>query len=218
MRIVRPAFASAVVERLRARDILVIFDEIMTGFGRTGSRFACEQVGITPDMICLSKGLTGGFLPMSVTVVSDRLYETFQGSDPSLMFCHGHSYTGNPLGCAAALATFELLNQAETAKSWKRIETAHRIGIQRVGAVEGVVRSRIQGTIAAVELQVDDSGYQSQIGGKLSAWFRKQHEKPKSVLVRPLGNVIYLLPPYCIADEQLEMAWQAITDAVLENR
>ncbi len=216
MRMARASFIATVVERLRAFDVLVIFDEVMTGFGRTGTRFACEQVGVAPDMICLSKGLTGGFLPMSVTVVSDRLHETFQGVDPALMFCHGHSYTANPLGCAAALATFGLLNQPDTTESWKRIETAHRTGIQNVLSVEGVVCGRVLGTIAAMELQVDDPGYQSQIGRKLSAWFRKQNENPESVLVRPLGNVIYLLPPYCITDQQLELAWQAINDAVHE--
>ena len=218
MRMARASFIAAVVERLRARDVLVIFDEIMTGFGRTGTRFACEQVGTAPDMICLSKGLTGGFLPMSVTVVSDRLHQSFQGTEPSAMFCHGHSYTANPLGCAAALATFELLNRPVTTANWKRIEAAHEAGIQSVSEIKGVVRCRIRGTIAALELQVDDPGYQLQIGRKLSAWFRNQHQRPESVLIRPLGNVIYLLPPYCITDRQLELAWQTIAEAIVENR
>lgn len=218
MRMARASFIAAVVERLRAHNVLVIFDEIMTGFGRTGTRFACEQVGTIPDMICLSKGLTGGFLPLSVTVVSERVHQSFQGTDPSAMFCHGHSYTANPLGCAAALATFELLNRTETTATWKRIEMGHDAGIRAVAKIDGVVRCRIQGTIAALELQVDDPGYQSQVGRRLSAWFRNQHKKPESVLIRPLGNVVYLLPPYCITDRQLELAWQTIAEAIVENR
>jgi adenosylmethionine-8-amino-7-oxononanoate aminotransferase len=216
MRIARATFVAAVVQRLRDHGVLVIFDEVMTGFGRTGSRFALEQVGVAPDMICLSKGLTGGFLPMSVTVVKDRIFESFQGGPSAAMFCHGHSYTANPLGCAAALASLDLLGQPETSIAWQQIESAHRAGLQAIQSEVAGVRCRVLGTIAAVELPASDPGYQSATGRRIAAWFRQRHQQPQSVLVRPLGNVVYLLPPYCIDDQQLEFAWQEILRAVQE--
>ncbi len=214
MRMTRPGFVAAVVERVRQRDILVIFDEVMTGFGRTGSLFACQQVGHAPDLICLSKGLTGGFLPMGVTVVSDRLYESFQGKHPTAMFCHGHSYTANPLGCAAALATLELLQHPETAAAWQRIATAHQRGLESVASVERAEYPRQLGTIAAINVRCGDAGYHSQIGRELADWFHEDNEITGNVLLRPLGNVLYLMPPYCITAGQLQQCWQAIAEAI----
>ncbi len=214
MRMTRPEFVSAVVDRVRPHEILVIFDEVMTGFGRTGSLFACQQVGRSPDLICLSKGLTGGFLPMGVTVVSDRIHESFGGIAPGSMFCHGHSYTANPLGCAAALATLELLQQPETPAAWSRIAAAHRHGLAMVSDLKDAIRPRQLGTIAAIELRTADPGYHGQVGQRLASWLREENEITHRVLLRPLGNVLYLLPPYCMTEPQLDQAWQAVAAAV----
>ncbi|MCP4081794.1 MAG: adenosylmethionine--8-amino-7-oxononanoate transaminase [Planctomycetaceae bacterium] len=213
MRMCRPEFLRALVERLRNHEIIVIFDEVMTGFGRTGQRFACQTADITPDIICLSKGLTGGFMPMSVTVASDRIYDAFETNDASSMFCHGHSYTANPLGCAAALASLDLLKSSETDHNWRRIEAAHRKGLQRLSEFPLATRQRIRGTIAAVNVAVDDTGYQSHVADQLKSFFWNPEGDRDSFLIRPLGNVIYLMPPYCMTDEQLDRAWQAIFEA-----
>ena len=213
MRMCRPEFLRALIERLQNHEIIVIFDEVMTGFGRTGQRFACQAASITPDIICLSKGLTGGFMPMGVTVASDRIYDAFETGDASSMFCHGHSYTANPLGCAAALASLDLLKSLETEHNWGRIEEAHRKGLQRLSEFPLATRQRIRGTIAAVDVAVDDAGYQSHVADQLKSFFWNPEGDRDSFLIRPLGNVIYLMPPYCMTDDQLDQAWQAIFDA-----
>ncbi len=120
MRMCRPEFVHAVAERLRAAGILLILDEVMTGFGRTGATFACLKAGVTPDLICLSKGLTGGFLPLAATVCRQEIYEAFLGGNFERAFAHGHSFTANPLGCAAALASLDLLQAPETAERTRR--------------------------------------------------------------------------------------------------
>lgn len=214
MRMCRPEFVARVTTRLQALDIPVIHDEVMTGFGRTGRMFAHDHCRVVPDMICLSKGLTGGFLPMGLTVISDRIADHFDRNQPDEIFCHGHSYTANPLGCAAALATLELLEQESVGGDWARIQSAHRAGLERVIGHRRAVRPRLLGTIAAVELDVPDPGYDSSTGRQLASWFREENRLVRDVLLRPLGNVLYLMPPYCMSDEQLQRCWQAVDEAV----
>lgn len=214
MRFVRPGFIAEATRRIRQTGALVIFDEIMTGFGRTGTCFALEQTGGVPDLLCLSKGLTGGFLPMSVTLVDDRVYEAFHGDDSRVLFSHGHSYTANPLGCAAALASLKLLQQESTVEAWRRIEEGHRAGMKSLDGLPGVSRRRIRGTIAALDLAADDSGYHSAIGQRLGRWFRERHQQPRSALLRPLGNVVYLLPPYCITDDELAFVYEELAAGI----
>lgn len=209
MRMVRPAFLNRLVARLREWGILVIFDEVMTGFGRTGTPFACQQLDVVPDLICLSKGLTGGFLPLSVTVASDSLYESFLDDSFDRAFAHGHSFTANPIGCAAALASVEILQQPETAADWARIERAHRAGLERLRENPRAKNLRQSGTIGAFDVDVPDGGYTSHIGPHL-----KQAFLQRGLLIRPLGNVLYLLPPYCTSDEQLDIAWRAMDEVV----
>ncbi|WP_020593800.1 adenosylmethionine--8-amino-7-oxononanoate transaminase [Kiloniella laminariae] len=211
IRMVRPAFLKQLVNKIQAQGILVIFDEVMTGFGRTGENFACEKIGVVPDLICLSKGLTAGFLPLSVTVVTDRLYETFLGETFDKAFCHGHSFTANPLGCAAALASMELLQQKETRDSLKRIEQAHHRGLDYLRDLPQTRHHRVTGTVAAFDAVVDDGGYTSSLGGELKKWFWD-----RDMLIRPLGNVLYLLPPYCITDEQIDAGWKAMAEAMIK--
>ncbi len=209
MRMVRPGFVSQLMARLRAHGVLVIFDEVMTGFGRTGTSFACHQVDEAPDLICLSKGLTGGFLPMSVTVVTDSVYGHFLSDSFDSAFAHGHSFTANSLGCAAALASIELLESEAIQEDLARIERAHLAGIERMVDNPRAKNFRVSGTIGAFDVVVEDAGYESRVGPTLKNWFMDQ-----GLLIRPLGNVLYLLPPYCTTDEQLDTAWTALDRAL----
>ncbi|MBT8002760.1 MAG: aminotransferase class III-fold pyridoxal phosphate-dependent enzyme, partial [Rhodospirillales bacterium] len=185
--------------------------EVMTGFGRTGDLFACLKATVTPDIICLSKGLTGGFLAMSVTVCADEIYEGFLGEDFDRALAHGHSFTANPLGCAAALASMDLLLSDETRADMKSIELLHLERMSRLMHAPGLTHARVMGTIAAIDVDVADAGYSAAIGGKLKEYFMGQ-----GLLMRPLGNVIYLLPPYCISDTQLHTAYDAIEQAAAD--
>ena len=210
MRMVRPAFVATVVERVRQRGILVIFDEVMTGFGRTGRNFACEKIGVVPDVICLSKGLTAGFLPLSVTVTRADIYAAFLGDSFDQAFCHGHSFTANPLGCAAALASITLLQTAAIQDSFGRIERAHQRGLDDLRDLKQTTAHRVCGTIAAFDAVVDDGGYESSLGLDLKRWFWE-----RGLLMRPLGNVVYQLPPYIITDEQIDQGWKAAAEAMV---
>ncbi|HVI50834.1 MAG TPA: adenosylmethionine--8-amino-7-oxononanoate transaminase [Candidatus Sulfotelmatobacter sp.] len=201
MRMCRPEFMRAVAERVKASGALLIFDEVMTGFGRMGDVFACLKIGVTPDMVCLSKGITGGFLPMAATVVREPIRQAFLGDGLDRAFLHGHSYTANPLGCAAGLASLEILLSAECAERRKVIESLHR---QRLPVVKGA-RARIQGTIAAIDLGAGGIG--SAVGPKLKAYFRE-----RGMLMRPMGPVAYFLPPYCITDAELHRAWDVLEE------
>ncbi len=208
MRMCRPSFLQDLVLRLRRAGVLLIFDEVMTGFGRTGELFACQRAGVTPDLICLSKGLTGGFLPLSATVCRDELYQAFLGGGFDRAFAHGHSFTANPLGCAAALASLDLLEAPETAPRIKAIERRHRAWIQSLHDHPSLRRPRVLGTIAAVDLDTEEVGYSAAIVPRLKAFFLD-----RGLLIRPLGPTIYLLPPLCITDEQLDLAYRTIEEA-----
>ncbi|MBU1041779.1 MAG: adenosylmethionine--8-amino-7-oxononanoate transaminase [Proteobacteria bacterium] len=219
MRMCRPQFLRAVCDRVAAQGIPVILDEVMTGFGRTGTLFAMEQAGVVPDLVCLSKGLTGGFLPMAVTVASKAIYETFLGQDFSTAFAHGHSYTANPLGCAAALASLALFESEQTLERIAAIRAANLRWLAEAATLPGVHRPRALGSIAAVNLgpEVGDGiggevDYYSSLGPKLKARFLEL-----GLLVRPLGNVIYVMPPACIAPEELARAHAVILDVLRET-
>jgi adenosylmethionine-8-amino-7-oxononanoate aminotransferase len=207
MRMCRPDFLQGLVDRARAKGVLVIFDEVMTGFGRTGDLFACVKAGVEPDMVCLSKGLTGGFLPMGATVVREEIHQAFLGQSLRQAFLHGHSYTANPLGCAAGLASLALLVDADCQARRAAIEAIHRERLADLVTRHAVARPRITGTIAAVDL--DDGGYASGLGPKIKAFFLE-----RGFLLRPLGSTIYFLPPYCLAPADLHQAWD-ILDAAL---
>ena len=207
MRFCRPEFLRAMAARVRVAGALVIFDEVMTGFGRTGALFASEKAGVAPDLICLSKGLTGGFLPLSVTACGEAVYEAFKGAGFDRAFAHGHSFTANPLGCAAALASLDLTTSAETAANLKRIEERHRAAIAGLSGHPKLSRGRVMGTIAAIEV-TDAQGYTAAVGQTLKRFFLE-----RGLLLRPLGPVIYLLPPYCVTDGQLDRAYAAIREA-----
>ena len=210
MRMCRPEFLQQLAAKLRAAGILLIFDEVMTGFGRTGAMFAAIKAQVMPDLICLSKGLTAGFLPMSVTVASEAIYAAFLGENFDRALIHGHSFTANPLGCAAALASLQVFEDEQTLAKLPQIEAWHRQGLAQLAGHPAVQHVRVTGTIAAFDVVTTDAGYTSAVGAKLKAFF---HER--GLLLRPLGNVVYLLPPYCVTQDELALAYQTIGEALI---
>ena len=211
MRMCRPAFLRAVAERVRRAGALLILDEVMTGFGRTGATFACLKAGIEPDLVCLSKGLTGGFLPMGATVAREALYQDFLGQTVERAFLHGHSYTANPLGCAAGLASLDLLLGAACQARLGAIEAIHRQRLDALARRPDVARPRLCGTVAAFDVVGLDAAYGGALGRRLKAEGLR-----RGLLLRPLGNVLYLLPPYCLTDDQAHRAWDGV-EALLDG-
>jgi adenosylmethionine-8-amino-7-oxononanoate aminotransferase len=209
MRMCRPEFLQALAARLKQANILLIFDEVMTGFGRTGQLFASYTANVTPDIICLSKGLTGGFLPLSVTVCHDFIYQAFLDRRFEKSLVHGHSFTANPLGCAAALAALQVFTDEQILEKLALIHDWHSQGLALLRNHPAVTHIRQMGTIAAFDLQVADAGYTSSIAAQLKTYFYEQ-----GLLLRPLGNVLYLLPPYCISEADLMHAYQIIRQAL----
>jgi adenosylmethionine---8-amino-7-oxononanoate aminotransferase len=209
MRVCRPEFIQSLRKIADEFNTLLIFDEVMVGFGRTGDWFACRKANVTPDIICLSKGLTGGTLPLSVTVCSERIYDAFYSDDPLKALYHGHSYTANPLGCAAALASMALLTANETA--FRQMEQLHWKHLQPLLDHPKLERLRLMGTIAAMDIISEQPGYLNPISLHI-----RQQAIAHNLLLRPLGNVLYLLPPYCITPDELALAYQGIT-AILET-
>jgi adenosylmethionine---8-amino-7-oxononanoate aminotransferase len=190
-------------------DVLLIADEVLTGFGRTGRMFACDLAGVVPDLMCLSKGITGGFLAMGVTLCTDKVGAAFRSEDRMHTFYHGHSYTGNALACAAANASLQIFDDEPV---FDRIATIARINAERLAHLRGlhqVGETRQIGTIGAVELRAGDAGYLSAMRPKLYEFFLE-----KGVLLRPLGNVVYVLPPYVISPEELHRVYDVIQEAV----
>lgn len=189
-------------------DILLIADEIMTGFGRTGTMFACEQAGISPDFMTLSKGLTGGYLPLSVTMTTNKIYQAFY-CDYTLYkaFLHSHSYTGNALACAAANATLDIFEEHHVIEANKKLQAVMARGLEAFKTLSNVASVRQTGMVGAVELQ----GYapQERIGLKIH-----QYALKRGVLLRPLGPVVYFMPPYVINEEELEFVLQTAYDAI----
>ena len=189
--------------RTAAAGVHLIADEVLTGFGRTGPLFACERAHVRPDLLCMSKGLTGGVLPLGATAATEDIFDAFRSEDRTKTFFHGHSYTANPIACAAALASLELFDD-DSEDDRVRIEVAHARHLDALRGVKGVRAVRQIGTIAAVELDAP-AGYLSDIGRELAAYSLQE-----GVLLRPLGNVAYCLPPYCITDAELDLVYGVI--------
>ena len=192
----------------KAAGAYVIADEVMTGFGRTDTLFACEQLSVTPDMICLSKGLTGGTLPMAVTLCTAAVYDAFYSDDVRHALYHGHSYTANPIACAAALASLDLLLTDECSQARAMIANAHCDFANQIAAHPKVENVRTCGTILAMTIRTDGgSHYLSQERDRIYHYFLN-----RGVLLRPIGNVLYLIPPYCISTEQLQSIYRHISE------
>jgi adenosylmethionine---8-amino-7-oxononanoate aminotransferase len=208
MRMCRPEFLVSLQNRLKQHDILMIYDEVMVGFGRTGDFFACQKSKIQPDILCLAKGLTGGFLPLAATICTEKIFQSFYDDDPYKTFYHGHSYTANPLGCAAGLASLDLLEANKN--RFMHMETWHHKGIKELKSHSALHRFRTCGTIAAMDVRVKkEEGYLNAIGPIL-----KQKFFDKGFLMRPLGNVIYILPPYCITKNELFSIYECIKHVI----
>ena len=184
----------------------LIFDEIMTGFGRTGTMFALEQIKTLPDILCLSKGLTGGFLPLALTAATNSIYKDFLSSKKERALLHGHSFTGNPLSCALAVANVRLLkkNKTRLIKKWKAIEAINRERLKVFKNHPKVKDIRFKGTMAVVQKK-EEEDYGSFFAEQSTSQALQQ-----GVFLRPLGGSVYLLPPYCITSEELHKTWDVI--------
>jgi adenosylmethionine---8-amino-7-oxononanoate aminotransferase len=205
-------------EACRRHGALLILDEVATGFGRTGSLFACQQEGVVPDLLCVAKGLTGGYLPLAATLATDRIYRTFLGRyEEYRHFFHGHTYTGNPLGCAAALATLRLLGDGEVIASVERKARVLQEALQPIAAHPNVGEIRQAGLMCGVELVADRKTKArfppaERVGHQLCVAIREH-----GILLRPLGDVIVLMPPLSSTDEELRRMASALA-AVLHAR
>jgi adenosylmethionine---8-amino-7-oxononanoate aminotransferase len=208
MRLCRPSFLKRLVETAREAGILVIFDEVATGFGRTGTLFAMEQAEIVPDLVCLSKGLTAGYMPMAVTVAREAVFEAFLGESFDRALPHGHSFTANPLACAVALASLALFEEEKTFARIARINENHRAMMAELAARPDVTRLRLIGSILAFDVKTG-GGYQSAESRALRDWYLAH-----GLNIRPLGPTLYLMPPYCITDEELTRAYAGIVEGL----
>jgi adenosylmethionine-8-amino-7-oxononanoate aminotransferase len=187
---------------------LFVADEVMTGWGRTGTLFACEQAGLTPDILCTSKGLTGGAVPLAATLATAEIFEAHYSSDRAKTFFHSSSFTANPIACAAAVANIGVWRDEPVAESVAALAAAQATRIARFEGDQRFRNVRACGTIAAVDLAVPDAGYLAEVGPKLRAFFLS-----RGLLVRPLGDVIYLMPPYCVTEAELDSLYEAIAEA-----
>ena len=195
-------------------DTLMIADEVLTGFARTGPMFACEHGPVSPDILCLSKALTGGYLPLAVTAATDRVYEAFLSGDRAKTFFHGHSYTANPLGCAVGLASLDLFHSEGTLQRVASLESRLRSGLEPLTDLRQVGDVRVIGGVGIVELAADEhsksaGGYLASIGPKLYEDFLR-----RGLLLRPLGNVVYFMPPYVITDSETDWALEQIRGVI----
>ncbi|WP_394658533.1 adenosylmethionine--8-amino-7-oxononanoate transaminase [uncultured Novosphingobium sp.] len=194
-----------------AHDVLFIADEVMTAWGRTGTLLACEQAGVVPDILCLSKGLTGGSLPLAVTMANEAIFQAHWSDDRAKMFFHSSSYTANPIACAAANANLAIWREEPVAD---RIATLAAMQAERLAALGTYCHfdnARQLGTIAALDMRTQEGGgYMNSLAPRLMAFFRE-----RDVLLRPLGNTIYVMPPYCITPDQLTKIYDAIGEAVI---
>ena len=205
-------YSAAVLAELRRicaqHGVLFIADEVMTGWGRTGTLLACEQAGIVPDILCLSKGLTGGSLPLAVTMASEAIYAAHLGEDRARMFFHSSSYTANPIACAAAEANLAIWRDEPVLERVADLASRQQGHLTRLADHAGIANARSIGTIAAMELGGREGHYLSELGPSLLAFFRE-----RDLLLRPLGNTVYVMPPYCIGPEDLERIYEAIGEA-----
>lgn len=200
MRMYSPSVLNKLISLAKEHEVICIADEVFTGFYRTGKFFASDFLHHKPDIIALSKGLTGGTLPMGVTACTQKIYEAFLSEDITKAFLHGHSYTANPLACAAANASFDLLVEKETIDQIKLISTLQQNFVELIRTHKQVRNARAIGTILAIEIEtVEKKGYEDSIRIKILNFFLS-----RDILLRPLGNVLYVVPPYIIKQQELE--------------
>lgn len=193
----------------KSHGVILIADEVMTGFGRTGTRFACEQAGITPDIMCLSKGITGGILPLGATLCSADIYNAFYKKDKAKTFWHSSSYTGNALACAAAVANLNVWKEENTDQKIKNVMAMQTAQLKTLQNHPLIRNPRQCGTITAFDICYGEKGYLSSVAAPLYRYFLSHN-----ILCRPLGDTVYVLPPYCISQAQLEHVTRVIGEAL----
>jgi adenosylmethionine-8-amino-7-oxononanoate aminotransferase len=215
--IIAPQGYLAEIRRLCSKyHILLIADEVATGFGRTGKMFACEHEDVVPDIMCLSKGITGGYLPLAVTLATEEIYSAFLSEFREMKtFFHGHSYTGNPLACAAALACLDIFEKEETLK-----KLLPKIGILErwlndISDLAHVGDVRNRGLMGAIELVMDKETREPYAWEDKMGWKVAHHAMDNGVFIRPLGNVIVIMPPLSISNENLALMFTVIKDAIV---
>ena len=207
----RPETLKAIRDICAQCGVLFIADEVMTAWGRTGTLLACEQAGVVPDILCLSKGLTGGAIPLAVTMASEPIFEAHYSTDRARMFFHSSSYTANPIACAAAAANLAIWREEPVLERVKALAEKQAAWIEKLDRFCHFDNPRTLGTIAALDLKTSgETGYMSDLAPRLLTFFREQ-----DVLLRPLGNTVYVMPPYCITDDELARVWDAIGAAVI---
>ena len=205
MRFCRPDFIRALTEMAQSAGVLVIFDEVAAGFGRTGTLFAHQQCGVKPDILCLSKGLTAGQLPLSVTVFDEEIFAQFLGDDFSKALAHGHSFTANPLACAVANRSLALFDEERTLEKVHAIEGHHQRFASVLARFDTVARPRVCGSLLAFDLAGEAGAYKSPASLAL-----RDHYLAHGFNIRPLGGTVYLMPPYCIRDDELSRAYDGV--------
>jgi adenosylmethionine-8-amino-7-oxononanoate aminotransferase len=195
----------SIIQFVRSQEGIIIADEVMTGFGRTGRLFGSHYLNITPDLVCLSKGLTGGILPLGLTLACAKIFQAFESPEKSKSLLHGHSFTGNVLSCAAALASLEILLKEDCQEKIKEISKQHEEFANVLKSFKGPQRNvRVLGTILAMEI-AEKTGYFSEIRDKVYRHFLND-----GILLRPLGNTLYILPPYCFDQEDMSRTYDSI--------
>lgn len=210
MRLYDAALLDLLLATCQEKEVLCIADEVMTGFGRTGPLFASSYMTSRPDIICLSKGLTGGSMALGVTACTNGIYEAFLSEDKLKTLFHGHSFTANPIACAAALASLDLVEKSACSESRDRIHHQHHQFLRYLRTLGNVRNPRVLGTMLAFELKTsEEDAYLNNIGTYISTFALQQQ-----IMLRPLGNTIYILPPYCITLEQLDHVYNCISEMI----
>lgn len=207
MRMYGPEVLDGIRRICDRHGVLMIADEVMTGWGRTGQLWACDHAGVAPDILCTSKGLTGGAIPLAATLATEAIFQAHWSEDRSRTFFHSSSYTANPLACAAGLANARIWAQGGMQAQLDAVAAMQAERLQAIARGRPFTNARQTGTIAAIDLRVDAAGYLATVGPRLRA-----HALDRGVLLRPLGNTVYVMPPYCITADQLDQVWQAIAD------
>jgi adenosylmethionine-8-amino-7-oxononanoate aminotransferase len=212
--LIYPAWVLAEMRAICARHgVLFIADEVMTGWGRTGTRFACDQAGVIPDIVCLSKGLTGGAIPLAVTLCSEPIFAAHLSTDRAKTFYHSSSYTANPIACAAAVANLDIWRDEPVQQRIDALADAQAAHLGMLASDPRVADPRRLGTIAAFDIVAPDSGYLSILAPRLIT-----HYRDRGILLRPLGNTVYVMPPYCITPDELAQVWGAIATSLDDLR
>jgi adenosylmethionine-8-amino-7-oxononanoate aminotransferase len=205
-----PEALDQLLQICQENNVLTIADEVMTGFGKTGKTFACDYLDQKPDMMCLSKALTGGTIPMAITTFTQDLFDAFYDEDINKALFHGHTFTANPTGCAAALASLALLETAEMQNNLIRINASHLEFKKRIENHPMVTTTRVLGVIFALEIKTETSAsYYGTLRNRLYDYFIEN-----GIILRPVGNIVYILPPYVITDAQLQKVYEVVESAL----